>query len=174
MDSKITGDGDCNHEIKRCLLLLRKAMTNLDNILKSRDITLPTKVCQKPDMGFQNLYNSQRTSLILLFFSLWVTHPVGMGFDFIMIVTLLPSPWGFFVFRCGVPVFGRFKRLMSMVVQQLVVTLVLLQEEMSTHPSTLPSWTSKIFLKKFKKCKIKVWWWGGKLMKMCFPATKSD
>ena len=61
-----------------------------------------------------------------------------------------------------------------MVVQQLVVILVLLQEEMSTHPSTLPSWTSKIFLKKFKKCKIKVWWWGGKLMKMCFPATKSD
>ena len=42
--SKITADGDCNHEIKRCLLLGRKAMTNLDNILKSRDITLPTKV----------------------------------------------------------------------------------------------------------------------------------
>ena len=41
---KITMDGDCNHEIKRCLLLGRKAMTNLDNILKSRDITLPTKV----------------------------------------------------------------------------------------------------------------------------------
>ena len=43
-DSKITEDGDCNHEIKRCLLLGRKAMTNLDSILKSRDITLPTKV----------------------------------------------------------------------------------------------------------------------------------
>ena len=42
--SKITADGDCSHEIKRCLLLGRKAMTNLDNILKSRDITLPTKV----------------------------------------------------------------------------------------------------------------------------------
>ena len=41
---KITGDSDCSHEIKRCLLLGRKAMTNLDNILKSRDITLPTKV----------------------------------------------------------------------------------------------------------------------------------
>ena len=41
---KITADGDCNHEIKRCLLLGRKAMTNLDSILKSRDITLPTKV----------------------------------------------------------------------------------------------------------------------------------
>ena len=41
---KITGDGDCSHEIKRHLLLGRKVMTNLDNILKSRDITLPTKV----------------------------------------------------------------------------------------------------------------------------------
>ena len=43
--SKITADGDCSHEIKRCLLLGRKAMTNLDSILKSRNITLPTKVC---------------------------------------------------------------------------------------------------------------------------------
>ena len=43
-DSKITADGDCSHEIKRHLLLGRKAMTNLDSILKSRDITLPTKV----------------------------------------------------------------------------------------------------------------------------------
>ena len=42
--SKITADGDCSHEIKRCLLLGRKAMTNVDSILKSRDITLPTKV----------------------------------------------------------------------------------------------------------------------------------
>ena len=42
--SKITADGDCSHEIKRCLLLGRKAMINLDSILKSRDITLPTKV----------------------------------------------------------------------------------------------------------------------------------
>ena len=43
--SKITADGDCSHEIKRRLLLERKVMTNLDSILKSRDITLPTKVC---------------------------------------------------------------------------------------------------------------------------------
>ena len=42
--SKITGDGDCSHEIKRCLLLGRKVMANLDSILKSRDITLPSKV----------------------------------------------------------------------------------------------------------------------------------
>ena len=43
--SKITTDGDCSHEIKRCLLLGRKVMTNLDSMFKSRDITLPTKVC---------------------------------------------------------------------------------------------------------------------------------
>ena len=44
LGSKITAGGDCSHEIKRCLLLVRKAMTNLDSILNSRDITLPTKV----------------------------------------------------------------------------------------------------------------------------------
>ena len=44
MGSKFTADGDCSHEIKRCLFLGRKAMTNLDSILKSRDITMPTKV----------------------------------------------------------------------------------------------------------------------------------
>ena len=44
LGSKITADGDCSHEIKRCLLLGRKAMTNLDSMLKSRDVTLPTKV----------------------------------------------------------------------------------------------------------------------------------
>ena len=43
--SKITADGDCSHEVKRCLLLGRKIMTNLDSILKSRDVTLPTTVC---------------------------------------------------------------------------------------------------------------------------------
>ena len=50
--SKITADGDCSHEIKRHLLLGRKAMTNLDSILKSRDITLPTKVCLVRAMVF--------------------------------------------------------------------------------------------------------------------------
>ena len=44
LGSKITADGDCSHEIRRCLILGRKAMTNLDRILKSRDITLPTKI----------------------------------------------------------------------------------------------------------------------------------
>ena len=50
--SKITADDDCSHEIKRYLLLGRKAMTNLDGILKSRDITLPTKVCLVKAMVF--------------------------------------------------------------------------------------------------------------------------
>ena len=50
--SKITADGDCSHEIKRCLLLGRKVMTNLDSIFKSRDITVPTKVCLVKAMVF--------------------------------------------------------------------------------------------------------------------------
>ena len=50
--SKITADGDCSHEIKRCLLLGRKVMTNLDSIFKSRDITLPTRVCLVKAMVF--------------------------------------------------------------------------------------------------------------------------
>ena len=52
LGSKITADGDCSHEIKRCLLLGRKAMTNLDSILKNRDITLLTKVCLVKAMVF--------------------------------------------------------------------------------------------------------------------------
>ena len=52
LGSKITADGDCSHEIKRHLLLVRKVMTNLDSILKSREITLPTKVCLVKAMVF--------------------------------------------------------------------------------------------------------------------------
>ena len=52
--SKITADGDCSHEIKRCFLLGRKGMTNLDSIFKSRDITLPTKVCLVKAMVFSS------------------------------------------------------------------------------------------------------------------------
>ena len=52
LGSKIIADGDCSHEIKRCLLLGTKAMTNLDNVLKSRDITLLTKVCVVNAMVF--------------------------------------------------------------------------------------------------------------------------
>ena len=54
LGSKITADGDCSHEIKRCLLLGRKVMTNLDSTLKSRDITLPAKVCLVKAMVFPN------------------------------------------------------------------------------------------------------------------------
>ena len=50
--SKVTADGDCSHEIKRCLYLGRNTMTNIDNILKSRDFTLPTKVCLVKAMVF--------------------------------------------------------------------------------------------------------------------------
>ena len=60
--------------------------------------------------GVQNLHNSGRTSLVLLFSSLWVTYPAGMGFDFIVIVLLLPSCCGFFfVFGHGVSFFGMFR-----------------------------------------------------------------
>ena len=52
LGSKITADGDCSHEIKRCLLLGRKVVTNLDSIFKSRDITLPTKICLVKAMVF--------------------------------------------------------------------------------------------------------------------------
>ena len=52
LGSKVTADGDCSHEIKRHLLLRRKVMTNLDSIFKSRDITLPTKVCLVKAMVF--------------------------------------------------------------------------------------------------------------------------
>ena len=62
LGSKITAGGDCSHEIKRRLLLGRKAMTNLDSILKSRDITLPTKVC-----------------LVKLWFFLWSCMDVRVG-----------------------------------------------------------------------------------------------
>ena len=56
-DSKITADGDSSHEIKRCLLLGRKAVTNLDSVLKSKDITLPTKVCIVKAMLFPVVMN---------------------------------------------------------------------------------------------------------------------
>ena len=52
LGSNITADGDCSHEIKRCLLLVRKAMTNLDGVFKSRDITFPEKICIVKAMVF--------------------------------------------------------------------------------------------------------------------------
>ena len=63
MNSKITADGDCSHEIKRYLLLGRKVITNLDRILKSRDITLPTKVCLVKAMVFPVVMYDVRVGL---------------------------------------------------------------------------------------------------------------
>ena len=62
--SKITPVGDCSHEIKRCLLLGRKVMTNLDSILKSRDITLPTKICLIRAMVFPVVMNDCQSPTI--------------------------------------------------------------------------------------------------------------
>ena len=59
--SKITADSDCSHEIKRCLLLGRKVMNNLDSILKSRDITLPTKVRIVKNLWFSNSHGESWT-----------------------------------------------------------------------------------------------------------------
>ena len=65
--SKITADGDCTHEIKRCLLLRRKVMINLDSILKRRDITLPTKMCLVKAMVFSVvMYGYERWTIRLL------------------------------------------------------------------------------------------------------------
>ena len=65
LGSKITADGDCSHEIKRCLLLRRKAVTNLDNILKSRDITLPREVHLVKDMIFTVvMYGCERWTIM--------------------------------------------------------------------------------------------------------------
>ena len=61
--SKITENGDCSHEIKRCLLLGRKAMTNLDSILKSRDITLPTRVHTVKAMVFPVMYGRENWTI---------------------------------------------------------------------------------------------------------------
>ena len=63
LGSKITADGDCSHEIKRCLLLRRKPMNNLDSILKSRDITLPTKVHLVKAMVFPVVMYGMRVGL---------------------------------------------------------------------------------------------------------------
>ena len=66
LGSKITADGDCSHEIKRRLLLGRKVMTNLDSILKSRDITLPTKVCLVSLVAYFSLIEASGPAHFLL------------------------------------------------------------------------------------------------------------
>ena len=78
LDSKITADGDCSHELKRHLLLGRKVMTNLDNVLKSRDITLPTNICIVKVMvflvvvcGFESWTIKKADCQIIDAFELW-------------------------------------------------------------------------------------------------------
>ena len=66
LGSKITADGDCSHDTKRCLLLGRKSMTNLESTLKSRDITLPTKVCLVKTMVFPVQFSSVTQSCLTL------------------------------------------------------------------------------------------------------------
>ena len=68
LGSKITADGDCSHEIKRCLLLGRKAMTNLDSVLKSRDITLQTNV---------NIFKAMVFPVVMYGCENWLSHKEG-------------------------------------------------------------------------------------------------
>ena len=86
LGSKITADGDCSHEIKRRLLLERKAMTNLDSVLKSRDITLPTKICLVKVMVFPvimygckswTIRSDQSLSRVRLFATPWIAAHQG-------------------------------------------------------------------------------------------------
>ena len=86
--SKITADGDCSHEIKRCLFLGRKAMTNLDSILRSRDITLPTKV---------HLVNPMVFTVVMYGFESWTVkkaeHQRTDAFELWCWRRLLRVPW---------------------------------------------------------------------------------
>ena len=82
LGSKITADGGCNHEIKRCLLLGRKAMTNLDSILKSRNITLPTKVRLAKAMVFPVvMYGCERWTIKKLSTEELMLLKCGVGED---------------------------------------------------------------------------------------------
>ena len=83
MGSKITVDGDCSHEIKRCWLLGRKVMTNLDSVLKSTDITLPTKVCIVKAMVFPVvIYGCERWTIKWLSAKELMLLNCGVGLDF--------------------------------------------------------------------------------------------
>ena len=88
LDSKITADGDCSHEIKRCLLLGRKVMTNLDSILKSRDVTLPTMVRLVKAMVFP---------VVMYGYESWTTKKAECGridaFELWCWRRLLRAPW---------------------------------------------------------------------------------
>ena len=121
-----------------------KAYNQSHSCSKPDSLGIPSPFLRSPGWkawhAVQNFHNSERTSLVLLFSSLRVNHLEGVGFDLIMIVPLLPSCWSFFVFGCEVSFFVGSSVLLSIVVQQLVATVVFSQE-MSAHPSTLPSWT---------------------------------
>ena len=81
-DSKIAANGDCTHEIKRCLLLGKKAMTNLDSILKSKDITLPTKVCLLKAMNFPVvMYGCESWTMKKVSAKEWMLLNCGVGED---------------------------------------------------------------------------------------------
>ena len=88
LGSKINADGDCSHEIKRCLLLRRKVMTNLDSILKSRDITLPTKFCLVKAMVFPMVMYGCESWTIKK-----VEHPCIDAFELWCWRRLLRVPW---------------------------------------------------------------------------------
>ena len=82
LDSKITADGDCSYEIKRCLLLGRKVMTNLDSILKSRDITLPTKIHLEKAMVFPVvIYGCESWSIKKADYKEWMLLSCGVPED---------------------------------------------------------------------------------------------
>ena len=99
LGSKITADGDCSHEIKRCLLLGRKGMTNLDSILKNRDITLPTKVHLVKAMVFPGILTQGLNPCLLCLLHCreilyhWATRKVCMGQNNCRICCLLYSPY---------------------------------------------------------------------------------
>ena len=90
LGSKITADGDCSHEIKRQLLLGRKVMTNLDSILKSRDITLPKKVCLVKAMVFPVVMNGCENWTI----KKKAEHQRTGSFWIMVLEKTLESPWG--------------------------------------------------------------------------------
>ena len=110
LGSKITTDGDCNHEIKRRLLLGRKAMTNLDSILKSRDIILPAKFCLVKAMVFPVvMYGCESWSIKKVehrridAFELWCWRRLESPLDCKEIQPIHPKGDQSWVFICGTP-----------------------------------------------------------------------
>ena len=105
LGSKITADGDCSHEIKRCLLLGRKVMTNLDSIFKSRDITLPTKVRLVKAMVFPvvmygceswTVKKAEHQSMMLLNCGVGEDSSESLGLEIQPVHSKGDQPWVFF------------------------------------------------------------------------------